>query len=161
MDITSMIKAYYATLDSADMNKVDQFLSKDYRLLDFAPQPMDMKAMLAIQQLFKNAIPNLQHSLSNFVVIKQTVKVTMQMSGIHSADLDLRKIGGGIHPASRRFIIFNNEMLELTCVDGKIISERDISPHSPNRRLSGMLKVMGIDSTPFLDRMSMETLVLN
>jgi hypothetical protein len=143
------------------MSKVDQFLSKDYRLLDFAPQPMDKKAMLAMQQLFKNAIPNLQHSLSNFTVTKQTVKLTMQMSGIHSADLDLRKIGGGILPASRRFIIFNNEILELTCADGKIISERNISPQSPNRRLSGMLKVMGVDSAPFLDRFSMENLVMN
>lgn len=161
MNISSMIKAYYAALDSADFDRIDQFLSKNYRLLDFAPQPMDKNAMLALYQIFRNAIPNLQHSLSNFIEVKQTVKVTMQMSGIHSANLDLRKIGGGILPASRRFIIFNNEMLELTCEDGKIISERNISPHSPNRRLSGMLKVMGIDSTPFLDRLSMETLVLN
>lgn len=159
MDITRMIKAYYTALDSADLKNVDQYLAENYRLLDFTPQPMDKKAMLAMQQFFRNAIPNLQHSLSNFITVKQTVKVTIQLSGIHSGDLDLRKIGGGVVPASKKFIIFNNELLELTFANGKIITERNVSPQSPNRRFSGMLKVMGVDSTPFLDKFSLETFI--
>jgi predicted ester cyclase len=145
MDNIDIVKAYYAALDSADMEQVDQYLSDQYQLVDFTPQPMDRNAMLDMISMLKAALPNLRHSLSNIRVEENVVKLTVQLSGTNSGHLDLRKMGIGVVPRSQKFIIFPNGNYEITVKNGKITTERDVSPISPNRRMSGMLKALGVN----------------
>lgn len=145
MDSIEIVKAYFDALDSTDMEQVDQYLSEQYQLVDFTPQPMDKNAMLGMMSLFKAALPNLKHSLSNIRIEENRVKLTVQLSGINSGHLDLRAMGIGIVPRSRKFVIFPNGNYEFTIDNGKISTERDVSPISPNRRMSGMLKELGVN----------------
>jgi hypothetical protein len=145
MDSIEIVKAYFAALDSTDMAEVDQYLSEDYQLIDFTPQPMDQEAMLDLIRLFKFAFPNLKHSLSNIRVEENVVKLTVQRSGTNTNHLDLREMGIGIVPRTQKFIIFPNANYEFTLKNGKITKERDVSPLSPNRRMSGLLKAMGVN----------------
>jgi predicted ester cyclase len=145
MDSIEIVKAFFAALDSSNMEDVDQYLSEDYQLVDFTPQPMDKEARLDMIRLFKAALPNLNHSLSNIRVEENVVKLTVQLSGTNSGHLDLRKMGIGVVPRTQKFIIFPNGNYEFTIKGGKITTERDVSPVSPNRRMSGMLKAMGIN----------------
>lgn len=145
MDSIDIVKAYFAALDSANMDEVDQYLDDDYRLVDFTPQPMDKQAMLDLIRLFKTALPNLKHSLSNIRIEENVVKLTVQRSGTNSDHLDLRGMGIGVVPRTQKFIIFPNANYEFSIKDGKITKERDVSPVSPNRRMSGFLKAMGIN----------------
>jgi hypothetical protein len=57
--------------------------------------------------------------------------------------LDLRKMGIGVIPKSEKFIIFPNSNYEFTVRNGKITLEKDVSPISPSRRMSGRMKAMG------------------
>ena len=41
MESVDIVKAYYAALDSADMQQVDQYLSENYQLVDFAQRAID------------------------------------------------------------------------------------------------------------------------
>jgi len=145
MSNIEIVKAYYSALDSADMEQVDQYLAEDYQLVDFMQHPMDKAEMLDLVGLFRAALPNLQHSLSNIRIEDKVVKLTVQLSGTNSGHLDLRKIGIGVIPRSQKFIIFPNSNFEITIEDGKIIQARDVSPQSPNRRMPGMLKAMGVN----------------
>lgn len=145
MDSIEIVKAYFAALDSTDMEQVDQYLSDQYQLVDFTPQPMDKEAMLSMKTLLKAALPNLKHSLSNIRIEESVVKLTVQLSGTNSGHLDLRKMGIGVIPRSQKFIIFPNGNYEMTVKSGKITIERDVSPQSPNRRMSGMLKALGVN----------------
>lgn len=145
MDNVEIVKAYFAALDSQNMEKVDQYLSDQYQLVDFTPQPMDKAARLLMVRQLKEAMPNLSHSLSNISVEQNVVKATVQLSGTNSANLDFRKLGIGVIPRSHKFIIFPNGNYEFTVKDGKITQEKDISPVSPNRRMSGMLKALGVN----------------
>lgn len=145
MDSIEIVKAYYAALDSADMDQVDQYLSDHYQLVDFTPQPMDAQAMLDLMRLFKTAMPNLKHSLSNIRVEGNVVKLTVQLSGTNSGHLDLRNMGIGVVPRSQKFIIFPNGNYEFSVSNDRITVQRDVSPISPNRRMSGMLKAMGVN----------------
>jgi hypothetical protein len=140
-----IVKAYFKALDSSDMAQVDQYLAENYQLLDFTPKPMDKAAMVDMVGLLKAALPNLKHSLSNARVENDVVKITVQLSGTNSGNLDLRKMGIGIVPRSQKFIIFPNGNYEFTVKDEKITIERDVSPISPNRRFSGMLKALGVN----------------
>jgi hypothetical protein len=145
MDSTQIVQAYFAALDSTDMSQASQYLSEDYQLLDFARQPMNKAAMLDLLNQLKAALPNLKHSLSNLQAENNVVKLTVQLSGTHYNHLDLRSMGIGVVPRSQRFIIFPNEIYEFTVSHGKIVAERNISPASPNRRMSGMLKALGVN----------------
>jgi predicted ester cyclase len=145
MDQMDIVKAYYAALDADDMDLVNQYLSADYQLVDFVSQSMDRESMLAMVRLFKDAMPNLRHSLSNLRVEGSVVKMTVQLSGNNSGHLDLRSMGIGVVPRSDRFIIFPNGNFEYTVKGEKIVLQRDVSPISPNRRMSGMIKAMGVN----------------
>lgn len=145
MDQVEVVKAYFAALDSPNLEQVKEYLSDDYQLVDFTQQPMDMEAMLEMVRLLKIALPNLKHSLSNIRVEENLVKLTVQRSGTNSGHLDLRGMGIGIVPRTQKFIIFPNGNYEFKVKNGKIVTERDVSPLSPNRRMSGMLKALGVN----------------
>lgn len=145
MDNIETVKAYFKALDSGNIEQVEQYLSEDYQLVDFTPKPMDKEAMLELVRQLKLALPNLKHSLSNFRVEENVVKVTVQRSGTNSGHLDLRKMGIGVVPRTQKFIIFPNGNYEFTVKGGKITTERDVSPVSPNRRMSGLLKAFGVN----------------
>lgn len=149
MNSIEIVQAYFNALDSTDIEQVDQYLSEHYQLVDFLPQPMDRDAMLSMLSSLKEALPNLKHSLSNIRVEENVVKLTVQLSGTSSANLDLRKMGIGIIPRSQKFIIFPNGNYEFTIKSDKITIERDVSPISPNRRMSGMLKALGVNIAVF------------
>ena len=145
MEYIDIVKAYFAALDSANAEQVTQYLSDDYQLVDFASRPMGKEDMLSLISELKTAMPDLRHSLSNISVDKNVVRLTVQRSGTNSGNLDLRRMGIGVVPRTHKFIIFPNATYEFTIKDGKISMERDISPVSPNRRMSGMLKAFGIN----------------
>ncbi len=145
MDNIEIVKAYFAALDLEDMGQVDQYLSDQYQMVDFTSQPMDKEARLEMISLFKTALPNLAHSLSNIRIEENLVKLSVQLSGTNLGNLDLRKMGIGVIPHSKKFIIFPNGNYEFTIKSGKITIERDVSPSSPNRRMSGMLKALGVN----------------
>ena len=145
MDNIEIVKAYFAALDSTGMETVDQYLSDQYQLVDFTSKPMNKEERLAMLRLFKAAFPNLKHSLSNFRAEGKLVTVTVQLSGTHTSHLDLRSLGIGVVQRTQRFVIFPNGSYEFTVLEGKIITERDVSPVSPNRRMPGMLKAMGVN----------------
>ena len=145
MDAIEIVKAYFTALDSENLEQADQYLSEDYRLVDFTPQPMDKDAMIEMLSRLRAAFPNLAHSLSNIRVEDNVVKLTVQRSGTSSGHLDFRKMGIGVIPRSQKFIIFPNGNYEFTVKGGKITIERDVSPISQNRRMSGMLKALGVN----------------
>lgn len=145
MDKIEIVKAYYAALDAAKVDQAGQYLSEEYQLVDFTPRPLDKNGVLQMTLLFKKALPNLQHSLSNARVEGNVVKITVQLSGTNTENLDLREMGIGVVPRSKRFVIFPNETYEFTVVHDEITLQRDVSPVSPNRRMSGRLKALGVN----------------
>ena len=146
MDRLETVKAYFDALDSENFEQAEQYLDEDYHLVDFLPQPMDKAAMFDLKRLLRGALPNLQHSLSNMRLEENVVKVTVQLSGTNTGNLDLRNMGIGVIPKTQKFIIFPNANYEFTVKDGKITTERDVSPISPNRRMSGILRSFGVNA---------------
>jgi len=145
MDSVDIVKAFYAALDSADMEQIDRYISDQFELVDFTNQPMDKTAMLDMLTSFKGGLPNLQHSLSNIRQEENVVKLSVQLSGTNSGNVDLRKMGIGVIPRSQKFIIFPNDNYEFTFKSEKISQAKNVSPFSPSRHMSGMLKALGVN----------------
>jgi hypothetical protein len=145
MDSIEIVKAYFAALDSIDIEQAGQYLSDTYQLVDFTRQPMDKEAMLGMMRKLKIALPNMKHSLSNIRLEENVVRLSVQRSGSNVDHLDLRMMGIGVVPRSRKFLIFPNDNYEFTIFNGKIVMERNVSPASSGRRISGMLKAFGVN----------------
>ena len=145
MEDMDIVKAYFAALDSPDPEQARQYLSEEYQLVDFTALPLDQAAMFGLINHLKAAFPNLKHSLSNICAEGNVVKLGVQLSGTNSGDLDLREMGIGVVALTKKFIIFPNGNYEFTLKNSKITMERDVSPKSPNRRISGMLKALGVN----------------
>lgn len=146
MDKVEVVKAYFAALDAADLQEAEKYLDEGYQMIDFTKEPLGKARWLELVGLLKTALPNLSHSLYNIHTEGNVVKVTVQRSGTNSGNLDLRKMGIGVVPRSQKFIIFPNGNLEFTVENDKIVIERDVSPASPNRRWSGMLRAFGVNA---------------
>lgn len=145
MNEIQIVQAFFAALDANDLQKVDEYLDESYQWVGFATQPINKEGRLALIRQFRAAFPNLSHSLSNIRIEDNVVKMTVQLSGTNTGPLDLREMGIGVIPGTHRFVIFPNETCEFSLSDGKITIERDVSPQSPSRRLSGMLKELGVN----------------
>lgn len=145
MEDMDVVKAYFAALDSPDPEQARQYLSEEYQLVDFTALPLDQAARFGLINHLKDAFPNLKHSLSNINAEGNVVKLGVQLSGTNSGNLDLRELGIGVVALTKKFIIFPNGNYEFTLKNGKITIERDVSPKSPNRRISGMLKALGVN----------------
>lgn len=145
MNKLNIVRAFFEALDSENMSQVDQYISEDFQVVDFSPKPMDRDALLEFLTQLKKGIPNLRHSLSNLNAEGNVVKLTVQLSGRNSDRIDLRHMGIGIIPSTRRFIIFPSANFEATLQDDKFILLRDVSPDSPSRRISGMLRALGVN----------------
>jgi predicted ester cyclase len=146
MDYIAIVKAYFAALDSPDMEQVDPYLSEFYQKVDFTTQPMDKNAMLGFIRILKAALPDLSHSLSNIRVEQNVVLLTVQLSGRNTGHLDLREMGIGVVPRTQKFIICPTANYEVHFREGQILTEKDVSPSSPNRRMSGILRAFGVSS---------------
>ena len=145
MEDMDIVKAYFAALDSPDPEQARQYLSEEYQLVDFTALPLDQAAMFGFINHLKAALPNLKHSLSNICAEGNVVKLGVQLSGTNSGNLDLREMGLGVVALTKKFIIFPNGNYEFALKNSKITMERDVSPKSPNRRISGMLKALGVN----------------
>ena len=141
-----VVRAFYVAVDSGNLEKAGQLLSDDFKL--FGPPPGWVGKHEALEQLgvLKDALPDLKHALSNIRSEGGVVMLTAQAGGRHTGPLDLPNLGMGmgIIPASGRMIIFPPDYYEFTVAQGKITSERNVTPITPYSGVDGFLKAVGI-----------------
>jgi len=141
-----IVRAFYIALDSGNLEKAGQLLSDDFKQFGIAPGWLGKQEALNMLGLLKAALPDLRHSLSNIRSEGGVVMLTAQAGGRHTGPLDLPNlgIGVGIIPASGRMLIFPPDHYEFTVANGKITSERNVTPITPNSGVDGFLKTVGI-----------------
>ena len=138
-----IVQAYYLAVNSGLWDKVGQLLSDNFTLTGFLPETVDKKGALDMLAIFRGALPDLRHTVSNIYTQGSVVKLTSQSGGRHMKELDLSSVGAGVFPSSGRFVIFPSKEYEYTVKDGQITSEREVTPPSPNSGRIGILKTLG------------------
>jgi hypothetical protein len=141
-----IVRAYYSAVDSGNLDKASQLLSDDFKLFGSASGWVGKQEALELLNLLKTALPDLRHALSNIRSEGGVVMLTAQGGGRHTGPLDLPNLGMGLGvvPASGRMIIFPPDQYEYTVSQGKITSERNVTPITPNSGVDGFLKAVGI-----------------
>ena len=141
-----IVRSFYIALDSGNLEKAGQLLSDDFKQFGIAPGWLGKQEALNMLSLLKAALPDLSHAISNIRSEGGVVMLTAQAGGRHTGPLDLPNlgIGVGIIPASGRMLIFPPDQYEFTVANGKITSERNVTPITPNSGVDGFLKTVGI-----------------
>ncbi|OGO36916.1 MAG: hypothetical protein A2W35_09935 [Chloroflexi bacterium RBG_16_57_11] len=141
-----VVRAFYVAVDSGNLEKAGQLLSDDFKLFGTTSGWVGKHEALEILTLLKTALPDLRHALSNIRSEGGVVMLTAQGGGRHTGPLDLPNLGMGmgIIPASGRMVIFPPDHYEFTVSQGKITTERNVTPITPHSGVDGFLKAVGI-----------------
>ncbi len=144
-----IVRAFYAAIDAGNMEKASQLLADDFRRYGPPPETMGKRETLEMWSALKTALPDLKHALSNIRAEGRLVLLSAQAGGRHTGPLDLSKMGmsGGVVPHSGRMIIFPPNEFEYTVINGKIVSERDVTPITLFSGAAGFLQAMGVSAS--------------
>jgi len=143
-----IVRAFYVAIDAGNLEKAGQFLSEDFRGFGTEPGTMSKDEALEMLSLLKAAMPNLKHALSNIRSEGSLVMLTAHAGGRHTGPLDLSNMGMGmgvgIVPGSGKMVIFLPDEFEYTVTNGKITSERNVTPVTPFNGVTGFLNALGV-----------------
>jgi hypothetical protein len=142
-----IVKAYIAAESSTSLDKIASYLSDDFQLLGMGSRPLDKVVWLGFLSLLKAALSNIKIKMTDIQSQGSIVSFTEHLTGTHTGTFDLAIFGLPPVPASGKVFIFPTVLWEVTVVDGKIIQLNDVTPHSPDTGIPGLLKALGITLT--------------
>jgi hypothetical protein len=146
--VVEIVQSFYVALDQGDLTKAGEHLADDFQSFGAAGQALTKPEKLDVVRRLQEAMPNLKHALSNIRSDGPVVKLTIQAGGRHTRPLDLSHLGMGIKdgtvPGSGRMIIFQPELYEYTIAQGKIKTERVVTPATAYNGVTGFLSALGV-----------------
>ena len=142
-----IVKAYFAAERSGSLDEIASFLSDDFQLLGMGSQPLDKHVWLGFLSLVKSALSNIKIKMTDIQSDDNIVSFTEHLTGTHTGTFDLAFFGLPPVPASGKVFVFPIVLWEVTVVDGKITQLNDVTPHSPDSGIQGLLKALGVTLT--------------
>jgi ketosteroid isomerase-like protein len=142
-----IVKAYFAAESSASLDKIASFLSDDFQLLGMGSKPLNKTVWLGFLSLLKTALSNIKIKMTDVQSHGSVVYLTEHLTGTHTGTFDLAFFGLPPVPASGKVFVFPIVLWEVTVVDGKITRLNDVTPHSPDSGIPGLLKALGVTLT--------------
>jgi hypothetical protein len=142
-----IVKAYFSAECSGSMEKIASFLSDDFQMVGMGPKPLNKAVWLGFLGLLKSALSNIKIKMTDIQSHDDVVSFTEHLTGTHSGTFDLTAFGlSPVLPSGRAFI-FPTVLWEVTVEDGKITQLNDVTPHSPDTGIPGLLKALGVTLT--------------
>ena len=142
MSATETVKAVIAALETHHFEQAASYLSHDFVFSGITPEPVGANEFLGMQQSVQTAFPDWSFNAADFHEQGETVKLTLQITGTHSATLDLSPVGLPPIPATGKHISLPRDPAEVTVKGGKVTAFKN-SP-SAHGGLHGLLGQIGI-----------------
>lgn len=139
VDIARMVME---ALDAQDWATVYAHLTDDFVFAGPVPQPIGAQQWVGLQQALQTAMPDWSFNASKFEDKGGVVRVTVQISGTHTEDLDLSAMGLPVIPATSIHVQLPAEHPELT-VKGDKVSAVNVQP-TPGGGVPGLLAQLGV-----------------
>lgn len=142
MSATDTVKTFIAALEANDFGKAASYLSDDFVFSGVTPQPVGKNEFLGMQQSVQTAFPDWSFGLGDLSEAGDTVKMTLQISGTQTGQLDLTPVGLPPVPPSGKKISLPKDRAEVTVKGDKITAFHNMA--SPNGGVVGMLQQLGV-----------------
>jgi predicted ester cyclase len=146
MNAEEITRAIYAALESGDMDTVGSHLSDDFLISGPAPEPMGFEQWSGMQKLMLAAFPDWSFNLSHVQVTGSVVHTTHQITGTHTADLDLSSLGLPVVPATGEAFKLPVEHADFTFKGSKVVRLHVDVPADGG--VPAMLQQLGVEMPP-------------
>lgn len=129
--------------NTLDMDALASILADNFQLSGPVPEPVGAEEFLGLIRVMAAAFSELNFNTTITSVEGNAAKTTNQVTGTHSADLDLSMMGMGVIPATGKSFSLPIENGEVI-VEGDKIASIYVTP-DPNAGLMGILAQLGIE----------------
>jgi hypothetical protein len=139
-------QAFADAQNAKDFDAVAAYLADNFQFSGPVPEPIGGAEWVGLLRILAAAFPDFQMNLNITSVNGNVVRTTNQLSGTHTADLDLSMMGMGVIPATGRS--FSNPVEEGEGVwDGDKLVSVHIHPQDGGG-LMGILAQIGVELPP-------------
>ncbi len=144
MDPQDIAVAMTAALEAGDFERAASYLADDFQFsTPQLPQPLGKKEWLGLSRALKEGIPDLNYNFRILGTEGNRVRVSSQLTGTHTGNLDLSGMGMGVIPPTGRSFSAPQEESEGMVEGGRV---KWIYLHStPETGLAAMLSQLGIE----------------
>jgi predicted ester cyclase len=146
MSAADVVKTWYAAAESGSLDAQVAAISDDFELSGPVPEPIGKDAYLGLMSALLAAFPDWSFNLSNVQEQGNVVRTTHQVTGTHTADLDLSGMGLPVVPATGTAIKLGIENPEITVENDKVVAIK-VEP-SPDTGVPAILKQLGVEMPP-------------
>lgn len=142
MSATQIVQTLMDAIQKAEWEKAQSLLTTDFQFSGPVPQPISADAWLGMSKDLKKAFPNLEYNFRALSEENDTVKISAQLSGTHSADLDLTAMQWGVIPATHKSFAATLEHGKVTLRGDKVV--RWTNEPTPGAGLIAILEQLGV-----------------
>jgi predicted ester cyclase len=146
MNVQETAEAVVSAINANDWETVASYLADDFQFSGPVPEPIGPAEWIGTNMALNAGMPDMAFNVQIVGVEGNTIRTVSQMTGTHTADLDLTQMGIGVIPATGNAISLPAENGASEVVDGKLVSLHLDTP--PGGGMFGMLAQLGVELPP-------------
>lgn len=144
MSTHEIVEGFTSALEQGDFETAASYLADDFQFSsDTIPEPLDANQWLWMSHSLREGIPDLSYNFRIEEVDGNFARVSSQLTGTHTNDLDMSGMGIGVIPPTGVSFSADREYSEgEVTADGRI--QRIHVYSGPNSGVSSMLAQIGV-----------------
>jgi SnoaL-like domain len=120
MDPKEVVKAFVTALQSGDLDMAAQYMTDDFKLVGWMPQPLDKGEFLALQAELDAGMPDFSYNLSDLHAHGNVVTGLIQVTGTHTRELSFPQLGIPTIRETGQEVVLPQVPVEFVLRDGKV-----------------------------------------
>jgi predicted ester cyclase len=142
MSAKQTVQAFIDAFQAGDFDTASSMLSNDFQFSGPVPEPIGAQEWMGMASSMRVAFPDINYNFEVLGADESKVKVSSQLTGTHTGDLDLSPMGMGVIPPTGKPFSNAREEGEATVRGGKIVSVA--YPSTEGAGLMALLAQLGI-----------------
>jgi hypothetical protein len=143
MNTQELAQAFAQAINAGDWDTVASYLADDFQFSGPMPEPVGAAEWIGLNRTLKAGMPDMCINLRIVSVEGDAIRSVDQLTGTHTADLDLTPLGIGVIPAAGRKVSLPQEQGVARVRGGKVVSIELNTPE--NGGLVGLLAQLGVE----------------
>jgi hypothetical protein len=141
MNTKEIVKTFITALQSGAIDMAAQYMTNDFKLVGWMPQPLDRGAFLTLQAELDAGMPDFSYNLSDLRAHGDTATGLIQIAATHTRDLAFPQFGIPTIQETGQAIGLPQVPVEFVLNDGKV-AEMKIQA-VPGGGMEGLLQQLG------------------
>jgi hypothetical protein len=146
MSIQETAETIIGAINANDWETVAGYLADDFQFSGPVPEPLGPAEWIGTNMALNAGMPDMSFNVQIVEIDGNTVRTISQVTGTHTADLDLTQAGIGVIPATGAAVSLPAENGVAGVEDGKLVYLH--LDTSPDGGIVGILAQLGVELPP-------------